>query len=588
MNKWLALFMMMLVALRAFPQVQQGYVKTIGRPNVSGSYLGGGVTVRVSGNINTLVSGQNGSFSFPIKEQRFRFSRVSKKGYEIADHDFYHYDFHFSPNVPIIVAMVSKEQLQKERDAIEEQVRNKLELRFQEKNAILERKLERNMLAEEDFKRQILALHEERDNIDTLVSILSDRYARTDYDHIDSTKLVINQCIENGELERAQQIIMSKGSIEERTEELENTRKLRLQVQERETKLQKDLADDLFQLYEIACTNHKYDSAYVYLEKRYLTDTTSVKFLYDLTRPTLWAKGEIGKKDERIVRQESYLLKLHDKVSHQELASQLGLDIYQAMSKLEDELGEFYHSSGNDEKALPYFEKMLQTMRNGNLGHEYVPLQKMGNVYMAQNAYEKSLSAYQEALKYRSSLFVLTKIGDLHFLLGDKENALNDYISAERMFVMLNDLDNLTIQQLYILQGFIGNIFLEKGNNKGALTYYNKAVDNAEKYYNLTKEIKNISPIIILLRVLQGIYAMQGKAKQELSCAEKMIYYAEMYMSRFPSSYSKLLYAEALCQRAEALKMIDEEAMEYDRVIVDALPKIYDELIKEQMDNKEY
>lgn len=84
MKRLLMLSVFLLIGMMALAQTQQGLVKTIGRPNSPGTSLGG-VTVRVSGNINSVVSNQQGTFSFPIKEKRFKFSRIKKKGYEIAD-----------------------------------------------------------------------------------------------------------------------------------------------------------------------------------------------------------------------------------------------------------------------------------------------------------------------------------------------------------------------------------------------------------------------------------------------------------------------------------------------------------------------
>ena len=282
MRRVLILSIILLLVADTFAQIQKVYVKTIGRPNSPGVALGG-VTVRISGNVNTVVTNQQGTFSFPLKEQRFKFSRVDKKGYELADLDLLHSFFGYSPQTPVTIAMISREELRKEKDAIEEKVRNQIALRIQKQNAILEQKLEKRQLSEEECRRQMLALQDKFDNLDTLVSALSDRYARTDYDNIDSIRLVINSYIENGELERAQQMILSKGGgLEKRSRELEETRRLRLQTQQREEELQKDLAEDLYQLYDIAKAKNKLDSAYIYLEQRYYTDTTQVNYLSDL------------------------------------------------------------------------------------------------------------------------------------------------------------------------------------------------------------------------------------------------------------------------------------------------------------------
>lgn len=221
---------MLAAAVIVVAQTQQGYVKTIGRPGWAGSSLDG-VVVRISGNINDALSNAEGKFSFPVREKRFRFSRISKKGYELADKDFLHYYHGYTPHSPITIALVSRAELQKEREIIEKQVQKKLEARFQKENAILEKKLEKNQLTTDVFNKQLLALHEKYDNIDTLVSILSERYARTDYDNIDSLRLLINQYIKDGELERAQQLIKSKGDKELRLKKAEEKTRLGLQMQ---------------------------------------------------------------------------------------------------------------------------------------------------------------------------------------------------------------------------------------------------------------------------------------------------------------------------------------------------------------------
>ena len=51
---------------------------------------------------------------------------------------------------------------------------------------------------------------------------------------------------------------------------------------------------------------------------------------------------------------------------------------------------------------------------------------------------------------------------------------------------------------------------------------------------------------------MEKIYASRGNYKQVYACAENSIHYAEIYMKRFPSSYSRLLYAEVLCRMADA------------------------------------
>ena len=554
MKRLLMLSVFLLIGMMALAQTQQGLVKTIGRPNSPGTSLGG-VTVRVSGNINSVVSNQQGTFSFPIKEKRFKFSRIKKKGYEIADRDFFHYDFGYSPNAPITIAMVSKEELQRERDAIEEQTRLKLSLRFQEQNAILERKLEKNLLSEEQFREQLLALHEKYDNIDTLVSFLSDSYARTDYDNIDSFRMAINRHIENGELEQAQQLIMSKGDLDERTKELEEVRQLRLKTQMREERLQQDLASDLYQLYKIAWTQNKYDSAYIYLEKRYLTDTMQVEYLSDLVF-IYFPRWEFPQSEQKEREQKhlSYLMRFYnDLLNYKQEGNN-----HMTLARIEDKIGDFYHSMGDDGSAITYYEKMLNTLKEGKIGLEYQPLRSIGNVYFSQKKYQEALSKYQEALKYCNKKrdyekrSIQTKIADIYYILGENDIALKEYIKAEKTYNIPKDSDLWELNKLYILQGFLANNFYKIGEYEDAATYYTKAVDNAEYYFSLTNEIKATEPIVVLLRELQVLYVLQENYKKAYSCAQKAMQYANLYMERMPSAYSRLLYAEVLCQIADA------------------------------------
>ena len=52
-----------------FAQTQQGYVKTLGRPEKKGEALGG-VTIRVKGEHNPVVSDHDGTFSLLLADKK--------------------------------------------------------------------------------------------------------------------------------------------------------------------------------------------------------------------------------------------------------------------------------------------------------------------------------------------------------------------------------------------------------------------------------------------------------------------------------------------------------------------------------------
>lgn len=557
MRRIVILSIILLLVVDTFAQIQQGYVKTIGRPNRPGISLDG-VVVRISGNINDILSNSEGKFSFPIREKIFKFSRISKKGYELADHDFLNRKYGYTPGAPVTIVLVSKAELQKERDIIEDSIRNKISTRFQRENAVLERKLERMQLSEGEFEKQLLALKEKYDNIDTLVSTLSERYARTDYDNIDSLRLLINNYIENGDLERAQQLIFSKGSLAEREKELEETRKLRLQTQQHEEELQKDLAEDLYQLCKIAWNRQQYDSAYIYMEKRYFTDTTQVKYLYDIA--SMYFPRVFFPDDERIQRErnhESYIFKLYDRNTIRNLASFFSEDSLYTKACIEGIIGNYYNSIEKEEKAILFYNKMYQTVIDGKLDFGYTPLLSIGNIYQYRKEYNLALEEYQKALAYCKKMRgkrpdVMLRIAETYYLMGDTKKALQEYLYVEKAYGTPNDSNVQTIKDLYMLQGFIAKNLSEKGEGKEAIYFYEKAAKNAERFFSLTNESKNIKHITILYRDLQEIYASQREYKQMYACAEKSIHYVGLYMERFPSSYSRLIYAEILCRMTDA------------------------------------
>ena len=102
-----------MLALPLSAQVQQGYVKTLGRPGVPGKPLQG-VTVRVRGVMNALVSDANGSFKIQATGKKdgdaIIINSVRKNGYELKDKDIVGRNIVFSSRVPIQLVMVSSAQ----------------------------------------------------------------------------------------------------------------------------------------------------------------------------------------------------------------------------------------------------------------------------------------------------------------------------------------------------------------------------------------------------------------------------------------------------------------------------------------------
>ena len=67
--------------------------------------------------------------------------------------------------------------------------------------------MEEQQLTEEQSRQELQNLQDKYEKYQSLIDGMADRYARTDYDHLDSIDREINICIENGELEKADSLI---------------------------------------------------------------------------------------------------------------------------------------------------------------------------------------------------------------------------------------------------------------------------------------------------------------------------------------------------------------------------------------------
>ena len=211
-NKILSIISVLLFALPLSAQVQQGYVKTLGRPGVPGKPLQG-VTIRVRGVMNALVSDANGSFKIQATGKKdgdaLIINSINKNGYELKDKEIVGRSLVFSSRVPIQLVMVSSSQLAADKKRIEDNAYKVAENNYKKKVAELEKQKKQKELSAKDYETQLQELEARYENYMALVGDMAERYALTDYDELDSIDIQINECIENGELDKADSLIHS-------------------------------------------------------------------------------------------------------------------------------------------------------------------------------------------------------------------------------------------------------------------------------------------------------------------------------------------------------------------------------------------
>ena len=301
-------------------------MKTLGRPEKKGEALGG-VTVRVKGEHNPVVSNNNGTFSLLLADKKngdaYVLQQVQKNGYELNEKDLIGRQFAFSDKVPLTIVMVSSEQLQADKQRIENNAYKTAEKNYKAKYNLLEKQLADNKITAGQYREEIQDLQDKFEKYQSLIDGLAEHYAHTDYDELDEKDREINLCIENGDLERADSLIQTLfdpiGVLERNMEAIA---KLDMQIGQANDiiaqanedmaavlKQQEKDAEYLYQLYTIALSRYDNEKALFYIETRAALDTTNLNWQLDA--------GYYLTQQNQIVQAESYysnaLLLCHEK-----------------------------------------------------------------------------------------------------------------------------------------------------------------------------------------------------------------------------------------------------------------------------------
>lgn len=200
----------LLIHLIGYSQTQVGYVKTIGRPGKPGVPLEN-VTIQMVGMVNATNSSVSGEFHLSAYNKKdgdaIKLLRVQKKGYELSDKDLIGRSLVYSSKVPIYITMVDRDQLSADKKRIEDNAKRNAEKNYNKKRKELEKASKKHKLSAESYKLKLDSLQKKYESYLSLIEDMADRYARTDYDQLDSIDIEINICIENGELEKADSLI---------------------------------------------------------------------------------------------------------------------------------------------------------------------------------------------------------------------------------------------------------------------------------------------------------------------------------------------------------------------------------------------
>lgn len=210
MKRFLWITLCLCITLAALAQKQQGIVRTIGRPGKPSAHVGN-VTIRWRGMFNAVISNSDGQFSVAMPGKKdgdeIVLQSVSKIGYELKDKDVINRPQVFSTTVPIEIVMVNLAQKEADKKRIADNAYKVAKKNYDKKLKQFEKQVKKKKITAEQYHQELEKLQKQYEAYQSLIGDMADRYARTDYDQLDSIDYQINLCIENGELEKADSLI---------------------------------------------------------------------------------------------------------------------------------------------------------------------------------------------------------------------------------------------------------------------------------------------------------------------------------------------------------------------------------------------
>ena len=521
---------LLLFVTAAGAQTQQGYVKTCGRINAHGEYVPGmgvpNATVKAKG-VNEVGSDRYGCFSLKLRSNKFSLEQVTKKGYILVDKDILSREYTISPDTFKILLTTPEEQLETEL-ANERRLRRTLNRQLQQREDEIEGlyAAKRMLKAERDSALQRLyASHADNEK---LIKDMVERYSRIDFDQLDEFNRQISEYILNGELQKADSVLSSKGDIHSRIKELYDIDKVnaeeRSELDERNRNLQKnqsnadrlrkDLADDCYSKFELSKMLHLNDSAAHYIELRAMLDTMNARWQTDAGLFAFDYLAAYGKAMSYYGRALESALKCYGEV-HPQTA-----ECYNNIALVYDVTGEY-------EKALEYYGKSLAIYLSISGEESYGVAAAYNNIAMVryeQGEYPAALELHREVLKIKQSLFAegapeiavtYNNIAVIYEAQGCYGEALELYRKALDILVAASGDVHPDVSTTY---SNIAIVCYAQENYTLALDYYNKALE-----IDLLLYVPNHPYIALDYDNIALVYKMQGNYREALELHEKSL-----------------------------------------------------------------
>lgn len=472
-----------LIAIVALPFVtaaqtrrQQAIVKTHGRLQDDGSVVAGS---RIPEALIVLKDGAKifsdsaGELSFSVSASAgYSLTKVSKAGYILSDWDIISRPQKYSAT-PLDILLESIEEQNAYRRIIERKVRKNYNAQL---NALQERIDSLETLADAD-RREIAKLQADLDKsydaAEQYVDEMTNRYLNIDFDRAGEFDRKISACILNGELEKADSMLATRGDIVERVRQNKALQQAVAQDME-------EVGRDCYRKFEIASQRLQRDSAAYYLELRANLDPHNIDWQQEASAYI----SEILADYKRALGILEPALE-YSRQHYGEHATTANL--YNDIGFVNYAQGYYAKAMDHYNKALAIWEKVLE-LDHPNTATAY---SNIGMVYYAQGDYAKALEYCNKALAIREKVLGLdhpdtamsyNNIGTVYFAQGDYVKPLEYYNMA---LEIQEKVLGLTHPDTAMSYNNIGVVYSYQGDYTKALDYYTKALDIDEKAFGL-------------------------------------------------------------------------------------------------------
>lgn len=466
------LFIVLLLPALASAITQQGFVRTISRPNYTPQRLDG-VLIRIRGNHNPVLSTETGDFAILLHDLQngdpYALSAVMKSGYQLSEQDLIGRQQAGSERVPLELTMVSTAQLQAEKNAIAAKAREGVEHYYLEQLTTIETALAEQRLTAEQYEQQIAALDDKLMRSEEQIMAMADRYARTDYALLDSVAGAIQTAIEGGDIDAAEEMIRRKGSLQDRRQRLlDMQRDIAAQTQ--------DLKADYYHLHSIALSRFLPDTAAMYLRLRADQDTTDAAAQLDYAQFLNEYQRDAAEAYTYVLRAERQMLSTNNEHSRQ-------------MLSVLNETAVYYQRT----QRLP---EATAAMRNAvtlatelyTHDHKYVAgrLVNLGAIYYRQSKYSEAKKHLEEAIhiyhlpEQGDSIAEAQALNNLAGIAAAKKDWSSTRTYLEQALTLMqaaapnnNSLPTIAYN--------LGNVCLALGDQNAAHAHYQFAYESAKR-----------------------------------------------------------------------------------------------------------